>query len=350
MWTVFSRAEVHRKGTMAKSFERLLALVLIIGCGCATSAMGSRSAHAQTGQAQWLEQSTFIASSLETGRVGYVEAWGGSDFGYAYSYALDGQPAGVSIDRDTGMLSIGARLSVALHRFEVVVRNRRTPNKVARFPLVLDVRKGVTANRTGNQILSKSYYVDSGDFGRPTGRDYTKVLQNIQKAVIADQIAAGDGRLRATIYFRRGSLYDYTVNTWAAGLQYLTIAPNPAINPGGPRPRLRNIRKNFNFDSELAILGTGGGSAFDLPLGRLKSLSPPILPAAPGQSTIKLKNAADSAKIKPGRWYLVGSYDQQVGGFPPNIRYFDYVKVTRVAGAQLFLDRKLRHHHQDNNF
>lgn len=40
--------------------------------------------------------------SLEIGRVGYVEAWGGDEFGYSYTYTLAGQP-----------------------RFEVIVANQR---------------------------------------------------------------------------------------------------------------------------------------------------------------------------------------------------------------------------------
>src|SRR5258708_95819 len=57
------------------------------------------------GAARWLEQSEFVVSSLETGRVGYVEAWGGDEFGYSYTYSLAGQPRGVSIDAETGILS-----------------------------------------------------------------------------------------------------------------------------------------------------------------------------------------------------------------------------------------------------
>jgi hypothetical protein len=51
-----------------------------------------------------------------------------------------------------------------------------------------------------------------------------------------------------------------------------------------------------------------------------------------------------------GRWYTVGSYDQQVGGYPPNIRYFDYVKVTGVSGDTVTLDRKVRHVHREDYF
>jgi hypothetical protein len=300
--------------------------------------------------AKWLVQTSFIASSLETGRVGYVEAWGGDEYGRAYTYALSGQPGGVTIDGETGMLSLGVRLEPGTYRFSVVATNRQAITSEAAFPVVLDVKPGVTANRETGQILSKSYYVDSGQFGKPTGTDFTKVLGRIHDTIIEDQRLAGDGNLRATVYFRRGGLYDYTVNSWPAGIQYLTVAPDPAYDSKGPRPRLRNVRSNFVYDSELAILGTGDGSAFERVPGDLKSFSPRIVGAEPGQDFVELKDSADAGKITVGRWHLIGSYDQQVGGFPPNIRYFDFVKVTAVDGTRVILDRKLRHRHRDDFF
>ena len=72
---------------------------------------GSVSTNANTGAAKWISPSAFVASSLETGRIGYIVAWGGNEVGYAYTYALSGAPAGVTIDVDTGSLSVGSPLS-----------------------------------------------------------------------------------------------------------------------------------------------------------------------------------------------------------------------------------------------
>ena len=66
--------------------------------------------------------------------------------------------------------------------------------------------------------------------------------------------------------------------------------------------------------------------------------------------TVRLKNKAEAINILPGRWHLVGSYDQQVGGYPPNIRYFDYVRVTAISGDSVTLDRRLRHLHREEFF
>jgi hypothetical protein len=302
------------------------------------------------GAARWLQQSQFIVSSLETGRVGYLEAWGGDEFGYSYTYVLSGQPEGVTVDADTGMLAIAAPLGVGEHRFQVIVGNHGAPAKSARFAVTLLVRQGVTASRSGNQILHKTYAVDSGDYGLPQGQDYTQVLMKLRRAIIQDQIAAGDGNLRATILFRRGQLYDYTNNRWPVGVQYITVESDPGYNPTRPRPRFRNVKADFTFDSEIAILICGQGSAFNILNNELKRYSPKIYTAGAGASTVRLQNKADAVNLRIGRWHLIASYDQQVGGYPPNIRYFDYVKVITVSGDSVTLDRRLRHLHREDFF
>ncbi|MEA2780596.1 MAG: hypothetical protein QOK29_2140, partial [Rhodospirillaceae bacterium] len=224
------------------------------------------------------------------------------------------------------------------------------PTKVATFPITLDVRQGVRENRTGNQILHKTYAVDSGEYGKPIGQDYTNVLLRIRKTIVQDQIEAGEGNLRAAIHFRRGNRYDYTNNKWSAGIQYLTVEADPGYNAKGPRPRLGNVKSTFLFDGEIATLNSGGASAFDIAGGNVKRYSAKIYTVKPGSNIVRLKNRVDAAKIKVGRWHIVGSYDQQVGGFPPNMRYFDYVKVAAVSGDTVTLDRRIRHLHRDNFF
>jgi hypothetical protein len=300
--------------------------------------------------APWLTQSTFVASSLESGRIGYVDAWAPSQLAGTYVYSLVGQPNGVSVDRETGALSLGSPLAVGMYDFIAVVTERSAPSTSTQLPIRLAVREGVTANRTGSQILHKIYVVDSGLYGRPDGQDYTNVLLSLRRAALADQRAAGDGNLRATIYFKRGKTYDYTANDWLVGLQYVTVVADPRSDIAEPRPRLRNVRRDFTFDTELAILWSGGGTAFDFVADRLKAFSPTIYSADPGQDRVRLKAAADAVLVKVGRWYLIGSYDQQLGGYPPNMRYFDYVKVTAIDGDEVILDRRLRHTHRDDYF
>ena len=79
--------------------------------------------------------------------------------------------------------------------------NRKVVSNVATFPITLTIVQGVTANRTGNQILHKTYDSHSGTYGSPSGSDWTAVFNRINTTILADQISAGDGNLRAR---RRG--------------------------------------------------------------------------------------------------------------------------------------------------
>src|SRR5215472_2536800 len=67
---------------------------------------GSVSSNANTGAAKWISPSAFVVSSLETGRIAYIVAWGRNEYCYACHYSLSGAPANVTIDADTGMLAI----------------------------------------------------------------------------------------------------------------------------------------------------------------------------------------------------------------------------------------------------
>jgi hypothetical protein len=127
-----------------------------VGLGVVINESGTVTTNAVSGAAKWISPSAFVASSLETGRIGYIVAWGGNEFGYAYTYALSGAPAGVTVDTDTGILSMGSPLVPRVYSFSVRVTSREVVSNVASFPVTLTIVQGVTANDTGNQILHKS--------------------------------------------------------------------------------------------------------------------------------------------------------------------------------------------------
>jgi hypothetical protein len=78
----------------------------------------SVSTNAVTGAAKWISPSAFVASSLETGRIGYIVAWGGNEYGYAYTYALSGAPAGVTRQKfpDVPRRQMPRRVAAALDK------------------------------------------------------------------------------------------------------------------------------------------------------------------------------------------------------------------------------------------
>src|SRR5262249_6646554 len=76
-----------------------------------------------------------------------------------------------------------------------------------------------------------------------------------QSAIIRDQTAAGDERLRATILFRRQYRYEYRNNAWLTGIQYFTVMPDPAF-PTGAAPVLCCIHNGKNpYDNGPLAIG-----------------------------------------------------------------------------------------------
>ncbi|MGF6232962.1 hypothetical protein QFZ27_006917 [Inquilinus ginsengisoli] len=300
--------------------------------------------------ARWLSESRFVVSSMETGPVGYLEAWGGSEFGYAYTFSISDAPADVTVDVDTGMLSIGAPLAVGTYGFKTSVRNRGDTSRVADFPVTLEVVAGVTARRTKSAILHRDYVVDSSEYGTPVGADYTEVLMKIRRAIVLDQKAVGDGKLRAAIIFHGGRQYDYVDNRWTFGIQHLEIRSDAP----GVRATLRNIVSNNPYHIASAALQLGRQyfqcvqPAGEWICEQPRSIGYKIDTTDAGDDAVMLKDASDARNLPIGRYVMVGSYDQQMYGFPPNIRYFEYAKVLSVSGRKVVLDRPLRHRHKDN--
>jgi hypothetical protein len=332
----------------AMSIRRLICVALfLMNSGVAAPQGTARAAD----PARWLSESRFVVSSMEAGPVGYLEAWGGSEFGYGYFYSLSGAPAGVTVDADTGMLSIAAPLASGTYGFTTSVRNRGDTALAVDFPVTLEVVPGVTANRRGRAILHRDYVVDSGEYGVPSGADYTEVLMKVRRAIILDQKAVGDGNLRATIVFHGGRQYDYVNNRWTFGIQYLAIRSDIP----GTRAKLRNTARS---DPDAHIASTIlqlGRQYFQCvaPMGdwiceQPRSIGFRIDTTAIGDNAVTLKSAADAGDFRIGRHVMVGSYDQQMEGFPPNIRYFEYARVAAVDGRRVVLDRPLRFVHKDN--
>lgn len=316
----------------------------------------SRQLVSTPGAARWLDESSFTASSLETGRIGFLTAWGGDEFGYSYLYRLSDQPASLVVDPESGGLTLSSSLPVGTYDFHVTVSNRGESSKLSMFSARLTIRPGVEQNRSADQILHKTYRVDeSARFGAPHGRDFTDVLMAVNRAIADDQLREGDGNLRATILFRRGQLYQYANNRWPWGVQYLRVAADPDVDASKPRPRLQGIGVTRWNSLQGAIIRFGRswghyyGPATEANLEEPKRYAFRIQTALLGQSTIRLIDPADAAKLKLGRYHMVASYDQQLGGFPPNSRYFDYVKVLNVKGPVVILDRGLHHLHREDS-
>ena len=310
----------------------------------ASNENGSVSTNANTGAAKWISPSAFVVSSLETGRIGYIVAWGGNEYGYAYHYSLSGAPANVTIDADTGMLAIGTALAVKDYTFTVTATNIEATGLSASFTFTLHVLQGITVGTpTTSQILHKTYDPGSGTWGVPSGNNWTNVFKAMQAAILADQArcnAVHDESLRATIPLQRGKTYQYTNNGWLTGIQYFQLIDRGS----GALPILQNIVSDARGSNPYADgpLNIGGGSSMSHQEG-IKARCATIATVAAGSTKVTLLNSGDASKIKLNRWHLVCGKCLQIGGYPPNLEVIDYVKVTAASGTTVTLDRPLKY-------
>jgi hypothetical protein len=189
-------------------------------------------------------------------------------------------------------------------------------------------------NPVPGDLVEKNYMPEgfNGDFAA------------MQTQILADQKAAGDNKMRAVVQLARGKKYEYAKNDWLTGVQNYRCE---AVGTGA-NPQLRCSSTNAGMWVDRGPLKLGkGANCFvepNAPMSKTKQMSL-IASAKKGDMTVKLLNAADTSKLKPGRWHAVFSYCQQIGGYPPNVRWIDYIKVSEISGTTVTLDRPLAHAH-----
>jgi hypothetical protein len=69
-----------------------------------------------------------------------------------------------------------------------------------------------------------------------------------------------------------------------------------------------------------------------------------------GSSTFVLKPPADSSDFVVGDWLMIGSLDIQYYGFPPNLHYFEYVKISSInpSTGVIGIEQTIRWPHRDD--
>lgn len=183
----------------------------------------------------------------------------------------------------------------------------------------------------GEDILEQTY----------TPEAFNGDVVAMQKAIIADQEAAGDGALRAVIQWQRGKTYEYQKNNFLTGVQRYRCE---AIGQG-ERPRLRNSNRTAPMHVDRGPICMGKrANCWTEPVSKTNAMAL-IADAKIGDTTVTLQNPSEISRLAAGRWHAVFSYAQQIGGYPPNCRWIDYVIVDAIEGATITLDRPLAHNH-----
>lgn len=104
------------------------------------------------------------------------------------------------------------------------------------------------------------------------------------------------------------------------------------------------------FQSAPLVTGplwTGDGV---IPSGGGQPLSFLINTTAVGDKTVTLVTAARNSYFSVGEWVLVGSYDIQMSGLPPNMQYVDFAQIAAInAGTGVItLETPLKYQHRSD--
>lgn len=65
-----------------------------------------------------------------------------------------------------------------------------------------------------------------------------------------------------------------------------------------------------------------------------------------GSTAVILTSVGDASHFATGDWVMVGSYNIQMYGYPPNLDRFDFCQITSVSGAVINLSRALNYEHR----
>lgn len=99
-----------------------------------------------------------------------------------------------------------------------------------------------------------------------------------------------------------------------------------------------------NFGSEVAFWGAGFPRLFE------DGANAKLNPVAIGATTVTLKTTSSTAMFSVGAPVMVGSFDIQGYGFPPNMDRFEFRKITAINSGTgvITLDRALNLEHRDD--
>lgn len=193
----------------------------------------------------------------------------------------------------------------------------------------------------GSQVFTPEQFGAAGD----CVTDDTAALMAMRSAAAAAQ---GSGVAPIIYKLSAGRCYQYgasnTLTPWTWGIRNLWVQGNGAY--------LANIA-NFNVcGSDCAYPIVTNRSVFEMQApGAAMAITTPsqtflVQDAASGATSVTLQSAGDASNFAVGGNLLIYSYNQQFeGGYPPNARYFDYVKITSIVGAVLNFTPALQNNH-----
>ncbi len=190
-----------------------------------------------------------------------------------------------------------------------------------------------------------------GDGASDDTRAFRMLHRAMRQAQLADDAARAADRARPPIEFLvqlPPGHYRYTWNRWTWGVRRVTVfgygAAIQCMHPGpydiDSAPLISNREHYWTWNENGPAFGGSPPAKEDY--GRL------IHTARPGDMAVVLVLPRYAAGFSQGAWVLIQSYAQQMDGYPPNMRYFERMRVASVKDATVYLDRPLRFLHKED--
>ena len=148
-----------------------------------------------------------------------------------------------------------------------------------------------------------------------TGTDNTSAFNAIHNYLLAH-----DGAL---LIFQKGAgAYEYTNNLWLQGVTNVHILFNGAA--------LRNVTTSvWSIQNSTLAVNCDFFTRDCIPDKGVAAVTP-INTVSAGSSSVTTKTESAAGDVAVGNYVLIAGYNQQDGGYPYNLRYFEFHKVTSV--------------------
>ena len=123
--------------------------------------------------------------------------------------------------------------------------------------------------------------------------------------------------------------YQYTNNRWLWNVQ------NIIIDASGVSFQCTNPTVDFNANDAVFNNGDFFITSGKVPFSGSETYTSGYLidTANAGATSVTITTAANAGNFSVGTQVLIFGYDQQGGGYPPNMRYFEYATVTAVNAS-----------------
>jgi hypothetical protein len=169
--------------------------------------------------------------------------------------------------------------------------------------------------------------------------DDTAALISMRDAIRNAQVASPLATF--TIQFGQNKCYKYTSNHWTWGIRRLRLLGNGSS--------FQNVGNDQHLQEKHVFMANRdpfrSGIVDQYWAARTNAYL--IQSANAGDVSVITVTPGDAANFAPNQWALIYSRDQQFEGYPPNVRYFDYVRVQSVKAKTgvITLDRPLERSH-----